>query len=171
MRTRAGWLRLGLFLAVLLFISRTSSAYFLDDERRFDVRVRVYSQLGLMMQDSATIDAADRARVLSYLPANAPASQKRAAVNAITPPTYSLGDLAQHRTFYNPEFDANLTDFMHWAGADEFKFRFAWWGFYDGIYDYLDPEWADRACSRGRAHSGGSSSRRRAGGPCCGPGT
>src|SRR5262249_48717435 len=35
----------------------------------------------------------------------------------------------------------NLTDFMHWSLADEFKFRFAWWGFYDGLYDYLNPEW------------------------------
>ena len=155
MRTRAGWLELGL-LAVLVF-SRTASAFFLDDDRRFDVRLRVYSQLGVMMQESEEVHAQDLATAASFVakpPANAtPAQQAQyrkqvaAAQAAITPPTYSLGDLAQHRTFYNPEFDANLSDFMKWAYADEFKFRFAWWGFYDGLYDYLDPEWADRARS------------------------
>jgi hypothetical protein len=66
------------------------------------------------------------------------------------PPTSDSGDLAQHRNFYNPEFDANLTDFMQWAGASEFKFRFAWWGVYDGLYDYLNDEWADHARGSGR---------------------
>src|SRR5439155_16766336 len=34
---------------------------------------------------------------------------------------------------------------------DELKFRFAWWGFYDGVYDYLDPRWnAHRRALRGR---------------------
>jgi hypothetical protein len=97
-----------------------------------------------MTTDSDTISPADRARALSFLPANATRQQKRAIVQSITPPPHSLGDLAQHRNFYNPEFDANLTDFMKWAGADQFKFRFAWWGFYDGLYDYLDSKWADR---------------------------
>ena len=32
---------------------------------------------------------------------------------------------------------------MHWAYADEFKFRFAWWGFYDGLYDYTNGPWND----------------------------
>ncbi len=145
MRTRAGWL--GLVLASVLVISGTSSAYYLDDERRFDVRVRAYSQLGLLTENSETPSRAAIQNALSFIPANAPASQKRAAVAAITPPKYDRFNLAQHRTFYNPEFDANLSDFMHWAGAEEFKFRFAWWGFYDGIYDYLDEKWADHARS------------------------
>jgi len=68
------------------------------------------------------------------------------------PTRYKIGDLAQHRNFYNPEFDARLTDYLHWTdnvpglsllSPDDFKFRFAWWGFYDGLYDYLDPEWND----------------------------
>ena len=142
MRTWAGWLVRALL--VVLLLSQTASAFFLDDERRFDVRLRAYSQLGIMMQDSEDITAFDKTRILSFIPKNAPAAQKRAAVASITPPTYSFGDLGQHRNFYNPEFDANLTDFMHWSGADEFKFRFAWWGFYDGLYDYLDSEWNDR---------------------------
>ena len=145
MRTRAGWIGLGL-LAVLVF-SRSSSAYFLDSARRFDVRVRVYSQLAIMTEDSEEPTAEQRRHALSFLPPTATPAQRRAQVATITPPKYSLGDLAQHRNFYNPEFDANLTDFMKWAGADQFKFRFAWWGFYDGVYDYLDSEWADRVRS------------------------
>src|SRR5262245_5205968 len=145
MRTRAGWLGLGL-LAVLVF-SGTSSAYFLDNERRFDLRVRAYAQLGVLMEDSETPTPEDRARVLSFLGPTATREQKRAIVRSITPPSYNFGQLGQQRNFYNPEFDANLSDFMHWAGADEFKFRFAWWGFYDGLYDYLDEKWADHARS------------------------
>jgi hypothetical protein len=61
---------------------------------------------------------------------------------SLCPPAYSAGDLAQHRNFYNPEFDAKLTRYFGWMGnPDEFKFRFAWWGFYDGLYDYMNPEW------------------------------
>jgi hypothetical protein len=146
MRTRAGWLGLGL-LAVLLVFASTSEAYFLDSARRFDVRLRAYSQLGVMMEESETPTPEDRARVLSFLPPTATRQQRRAIVRTITPPRYDLGDLGQHRNFYNPEFDANLTDFMRWSGADQFKFRFAWWGFYDGLYDYLDPRWARRAGS------------------------
>src|SRR5262249_53520794 len=56
---------------------------------------------------------------------------------------YHAGELSQWRNFYNPEFDADLTDFMRWAAADAFKFRAAWWGFYDGIYDFMDSEWND----------------------------
>jgi hypothetical protein len=132
-------------LAVLCF-SGSSSAYFLDDARRFDVRLKAYSQLSLMTEDSEELSPDQKALARSFVATGTPA-QKRAAVAAITPPTYSLGDLAQHRNFYNPEFDANLTDFMQWAKADQFKFRFAWWGFYDGLYDYLNDEWADRARS------------------------
>jgi hypothetical protein len=133
-------------LAVLAAAS-ASSAYYLDAGRRFDVRVRAYSQLGILTEDSETPSRSDVARALSFVPANAPLAQKRAAVAAITPPAYDAGALGQHRNFYNPEFDANLTDFMRWAGASEFKFRFAWWGFYDGLYDYLDGAWADHARS------------------------
>ncbi len=69
---------------------------------------------------------------------------------AVCPPQYSLGDLGQERNFYNPEFDAKLTPFVSgahevpgvkWVAPDELKFRFAWWGFYDGLYDYLNPVW------------------------------
>ena len=120
MRTWAGWLVLGLVLGV----ASSAQAYFLGGNRNFDLRARVYSQLGIMMDDAEKDQ----------------------------PTRYKIGDLAQHRNFYNPEFDARLTDYMHWTdnvpglsllSPDEFKFRFAWWGFYDGLYDYLDPEWND----------------------------
>ena len=121
MRTWSRWLVLGL---AVLGAGSTAQAYFLDKGRNFDIRARVYSQLGIMMDDAEKDQ----------------------------PTRYSFGDLAQHRNFYNPEFDARLTDYMHWTdnvpglsllSPDEFKFRFAWWGFYDGLYDYLDPEWND----------------------------
>ena len=136
----------GCVLAIIA-IAGPAWGYYLDDARRFDIRVRAYSQLGIMAESAGKPSNDDVQRALSFVPANAPASQKRAAVLAITPPPFEAGDLAQHRNFYNPEFDANLTDFMRWAGATEFKFRFAWWGFYDGLYDYLNDRWADHARS------------------------
>ena len=57
---------------------------------------------------------------------------------------------SSQRNFYNPELDAKLTDYVRWMGnvpglslinPEEFKFRFAWWGFYDGVFDYMDSEW------------------------------
>jgi len=120
MRTWAGWLVLGLVLGV----ASSAQAYFLGGNRNFDLRARIYSQLGIMMDDAEKDQ----------------------------PTRYKIGDLAQHRNFYNPEFDARLTDYLHWTdnvpgfsllAPDDFKFRFAWWGFYDGLYDYLDPEWND----------------------------
>jgi hypothetical protein len=124
MRTGAGWLALSC-LSLTLWAS-SAGAYYLDKGRRFDVRLRAYSQLGILTEDAETLG---------------------------NPPQYDAGDLGQHRNFYNPEFDARLTDFTRWMGdapglrfirPDDFKFRFAWWGFYDGIYDYLNPEWNDR---------------------------
>src|SRR5437867_5181491 len=120
MRTWTGWLVLGLVLGG----GSSAQSYFLGGNRNFDLRARVYSQLGIMMDDAEKDQ----------------------------PTRYKIGDLAQHRNFYNPEFDARLTDYMHWTdnvpglsllSPDEFKFRFAWWGFYDGLYDYLDERWAD----------------------------
>ena len=138
---------MGLVVATALAFGRTSFAYYLDAEHRFDVRVRAYSQLSLLTEDSDTPSRSDIARALRFVPADAPLAQKRAQIGVITPPKYDAFNLAQHRNFYNPELDANLTDFMRWSGADGFKFRFAWWGFYDGLYDYLDEKWADHARS------------------------
>jgi hypothetical protein len=133
MRTWAGWLIVG--LAVVLGAGSSARAYFLDPGRNFDVRLRAYTQLGIMAESATRVGCRD--------------AQGR-PTPASCPPNYHAGDLAQHRNFYNPEFDAKLTDYTRWSQnvpglslltPDDFKFRFAWWGFYDGLYDYLDPEW------------------------------
>src|SRR5205814_8072614 len=100
MRTSARWLILGLLVA------SPSHAYFLDQGRRFDFRLRAYSQLGIMT-DSSERD----------WPGNGPNTcvvngKQSAAISDKC--RYSAGDLAQHRNFYNPEFDAKLTDDGHW---------------------------------------------------------
>jgi len=127
-------------LLLVLGAGERSQAYFLDKDGNFDVRLRAYSQLGILTEDSS------RDRV--------------PGVANSQDPKYSAGDLAQHRNFYNPEFDAKLTDYLGWSqrvaglslvAPDELKFRFAWWGFYDGLYDYLNPRWNDhRRDLRGR---------------------
>ena len=93
-------------------------AYFLDKTRNFDVRFRGYSQVNI-------------------------SAEKTRDEN----PNISAGEVLNQRNFYNPEFDAKLSDYMSWMknvpglsliAPDEMKFRFAWWGFYDGIFDYSD---------------------------------
>src|SRR5881409_928150 len=112
-------LRLGLLVTVVAV--STAQAYFLDKGRDFDVRLRAYSQLAIMTDSSET------------------QGFEREAFN------YRAGDLASQRNFYNPEFDAKLTGYTRWmgnvVGPDDFKFRFAWWGFYDGLYDYMNGGW------------------------------
>ena len=132
MRTSAGWLTLG--LAIALSAARSSDAYFLDQARDFDVRLRAYSQLGVMT-DSSERDWPGNGLAAGTVSPSCLVNGKRS-----TKCRYSAGDLAQHRNFYNPEFDANLSRYTQWM-ADEFKFRFAWWGFYDGLYDYLNGPW------------------------------
>jgi hypothetical protein len=136
MRTRARWLTLGLL--AILWAETPSHAYFLDKGRNFDVRLRAYSQLGILTDSSET---------------DWPGNGKNTCVvdgKDSTKCRYSAGDLASHRNFYNPEFDAKLISYTQWMkevpglsliSPDEFKFRFAWWGFYDGLYDYLNGPW------------------------------
>ena len=125
-------------LTAVLWAATPSHAYFLDQGRNFDVRLRAYSQLGILTESSE-----------KDWPGNGP---NTCVVNGkeSTKCRYHAGDLAQHRNFYNPEFDAKLTDYMQWMHEapglskltpDDFKFRFAWWGFYDGLYDYLNGPW------------------------------
>jgi hypothetical protein len=124
--------RLGLLVAVTVGGEASSLAYFLDSNRNFDVRLRAYSQLEIMTNDAPTTNDPTRAG----WPGGAAA--------------YHVGDLASQRNFYNPEFDAKLTDYLRGMNEvpglslvtpDELKFHFAWWGFYDGLYDYMDPVW------------------------------
>src|SRR5262245_1868534 len=124
-------------LVCVVICRSTSYAFFLDDQRRFDVRMRSYSQWSVMAQSS------ERNRCWNR--------EKGVPTPATCPPNYSSGDLAQIRNFYNPEFDAKLTDFTSWMGPaapEDFRFRFAWWGFYDyGVYDaegWADNPWNPR---------------------------
>ena len=143
MRSSARWLVLG--LAVLAWAGSPTHAYFLDKGRHFDFRFRAYSQLGILTDSSerdwpGNGDLAGSPSTPSCMENGKRSSKCR----------YSAGDLAQHRNFYQPEFDAKLTDYMSWMhevpglsliNPDDFKFRFAWWGFYDGLYDYLNGPW------------------------------
>src|SRR5262249_21485985 len=143
MRGRTGWLTLGVAAVLGFGCEAICEAYYLDNGRNFDVRLRAYSQLGIMAEDAAQ---------QGCQPFKDPISGKilKGGNPATCPPQYSLGDLGQNRNFYNPEFDAKLTDYMRWTNdvpgmgwftPDDLKFRFAWWGFYDGLYDYLNPIW------------------------------
>ncbi len=142
MRTWAGWLALGV---AVLGCGVASEAYYLDKGRNFDVRLRAYSQLGILTEYSArqgcgVVKDADGRVLFRDDPRTCP-------------PNYASGNAAQNRNFYNPEFDAKLTEYttwsrdvgwLKWLAPDDLKFRFAWWGFYDGIYDYMSPIWGDR---------------------------
>jgi hypothetical protein len=138
MRTWAGWLSLGLVLGVGTF----ADAYFLDKGRNFDVRLRAYAQVTILAEDGREADACTVDDPTSANPND--------KIHLDSCLQHKTGDLASQRNFYNPEFDAKLTDYVRWMGnvpglslinPEEFKFRFAWWGFYDGIFDYMDPEW------------------------------
>ena len=145
MRTPCGVLCRALVLAVVVLSAGTSHAYFLDNARNFDVRLHSYSQLGIMTENAGTdwpgVDPKIPGSESPSCMVNGKPSKKCA---------YHAGDLGQQRNFYNPEFDAKLDDYVRWmnevpglslVNPEELKFRFAWWGFYDGLYDYLDGPW------------------------------
>ena len=58
-------------------------------------------------------------------------------------PARSPFQLIENRNFMNPEFDARLTRYQPFS-LDDFSFRLALWGFYDGIYNYGTSQY-DRA--------------------------
>jgi len=125
MRTRAGWLA---FVLVSLSFATPATAFFLDQGRNFDVRLRTYAQMGIMTtsseKDLTTPVGINGRRIPTRMQGWQP------------------GNVGQQRNFYNPEFDARLTPYTKWMGnPDEVKFRFAWWGFYDGLYDYGTGPW------------------------------
>src|SRR5262245_35584466 len=97
-------------------------AFSLDPDKIVDVRLRAYTQMSVFTTGGEKGDPGNR----------------------------HIGDFAQHRNFYNPELDIRLRDRLG-PMADDFKFHFAWWGFYDGVYDYLGSPWNDnRKELRGR---------------------
>src|SRR5262245_48505389 len=90
-----------------LTLASPARAYFLDSGRDFDLRARLYTEGALAVEDSQP----------QTKPARAPFQ------------------LIESRTFFNPEFDAKLTRYQPFH-LDDFSFRLALWGFYDGIYQY-----------------------------------
>ena len=143
MRTRARRLAVCLVLAV----PSVSHAYFLDKKGNFDVRLRAYSQVSILTEKAREAEGLWPDGCTVPDPAN-----PRRTIHLDNCLDFSPGDVASQRNFYNPEFDAKLKDYTQWThdvpglsliAPDDFKFRFAWWGFYDGIFDYADPQWND----------------------------
>ena len=92
---------------VLLGSVQSASAVYLDTNRDFELRARLYTEGAVAAEHSEP----------QTRPARAPFQ------------------LISHRTFFNPEFEARLTRWQPFH-LDDFSFRLALWGFYDGIYDY-----------------------------------
>jgi hypothetical protein len=99
--------RIAFGVAVVLGLSPRADAYFLDTGRNFDLRARLYTEAAVAAESS----------------------------QPQTKPARSPFQLIEHRTFFNPEFDAKLTSYQPFR-LDDLSFRLALWGFYDGIYDY-----------------------------------
>ena len=93
--------------ALVLSAAGRAGAVFLDTNRDFEVRARLYTEAAVAAEKS----------------------------EPQTKPARSPFQLMSHRTFFNPEFDARLTRYQPF-GLDDLSFRLALWGFYDGIYDY-----------------------------------
>ena len=93
---------------LLLLVSGTvARAFFLDGGRTFDLRARLYSEGVVAAEES----------------------------QPQTKPHRAPFQLISHRTFFNPELEGKLTRWQPF-NLDDFSFRLALWGFYDGIYDY-----------------------------------
>jgi hypothetical protein len=124
-KAQQGWAVLLAVLAVVVVATGIpcAQAIYLDEAQNISFRARIYSQAGIRMEDSSTD----------------------------TVPTTQAGQLIQHRNFYNPELDAKLTPYLSsmrggplgWLAPDDFRFRLAAWGFYDGIYDYGSSQFND----------------------------
>ena len=105
-------------LAVLLAVAALpleAGAVYLDDDRQFTFRARLYTEAAVATEHSA------------------PQTQ----------PARAAFQLVEHRTFFNPELEGDLRRWAPF-GLDDLSMRFALWGFYDGIYDY-GPAQYDRA--------------------------
>lgn len=137
MRRRRSFGGLWWAVAILLTfgLSRAATAIYLDEDQNVSLRARVYSQGSVRTNES----------------------------QVGTIPHTESGWLIQHRNYYNPEFEAKLTKYaaflkqtnLGWLTPDDFSFRMAAWGFYDGIYDY--------------GPRGFDDSQRHINSTCCGP--
>lgn len=106
-------------------LATPSLALYIDEGQNFQLRLRTYSRLSIRVEDSDSPPGGD------------------------TVPVTKMGQMVEHRNFYNPEFEGKLTPFWpSWLEAfkpDDLSFRVAAWGFYDGIYDYGPKQFRDAA--------------------------
>jgi hypothetical protein len=115
-------------VACVLLAAGNAHGLFLDDDQNINLRARIYSQFGIRTEDTSISENSD------LVP---------------NPPAAKAGQLVTNRNFFNPELDAKLTaytnwmrgSFLDWLAPDDFRFRVAGWGFYDGIYDYGASQW------------------------------
>lgn len=115
MARRQAWLA-GLTGGIALLFATHAAAIYLDEDQNITLRARIYSQAAIRTENS----------------------------QVFTEPKTFEGQLVQQRNFFNPEVDAKLTSYLNWMNGtwadfmspDDFRFRIAAWGFYDGIYDY-----------------------------------
>src|SRR5262249_28725590 len=107
---RRWWL--GLVVAavsLVVLLPRSAGALALDEDQNFNLRLHLYSQLSLAMQDSQQY---------------------------VTSPEKFTGQMMQNRNFFNPELETKFTSFLPNGWVNDFSGRLALWGFYDGLYDY-----------------------------------
>jgi hypothetical protein len=94
-------------LLVLAGASR-AHAFYLDDARNFVLRARAYTEVAVAAEES----------------------------QPQTEPARSPFQVISHRNFISPELEGKLHPYLPFLPVDDFSFRLALWGFYDGIYDY-----------------------------------
>jgi hypothetical protein len=117
-RGRGTWLlRAGLGGIVLLALGSRAEAYFLDANRDYELRARLYNETAISAEDS----------------------------QPQTKPARATGQVIEQRTFFNPEFEAKFT--RHQSLLDDLSFRMALWGFYDGLYEYETSQYERSAFS------------------------
>jgi hypothetical protein len=96
-------------LSLVVLLPRLAGALALDEDQNFNLRLHLYSQLSIAMQDSQKF---------------------------VTSPEKFTGQMMQNRNFFNPELEAKFTSFLPQGWLDDVSGRLALWGFYDGLYDY-----------------------------------
>lgn len=102
-------------LLVVVGASRAHAIY-LDAARNFQFRGRAYTEVSLAAEESQPQTRPDRSPL----------------------------QVISHRNFVNPELEGKLHPYLPFLQVDDFSFRLALWGFYDGIYDYGTSQY-DRA--------------------------
>src|SRR5438552_6936261 len=116
---RRTWVR-AVVCGLVLGAASSAHAYFLDETRNFEIRLRAYAGVAI-----ATESSREGPRD--------PATGKELAKS----PDIAPGDILSRRNFNTPSFDPNLTDYTRWNQAwpgfslispKGFNFHFPRWG-------------------------------------------